>query len=281
MNQPTFYLFLLISLKLVAQNNETSLNGTVKSNSLPVENIHILNKRTQKGAISNSEGKFNIYAKLNDTLAISGIQFYTFNLLITEYELANKNIKVELLQRINTLSEIELKTHDLSGNLMLDTKNYVDTMPKPNQETLNFDDVDVKVPSTFVAKKLDPDYLPDPTDPMAPIGGDLIGLANLIFSPLIKVVSEKIEKRKIEKKKERKIEEKRKNATNNIREEFGGHFFINDLNIPTEQIDAFIDYCKSKGTVEAYVKNNKIELINIFVSESKNFNQSNSIQKSK
>lgn len=196
MNQPTLYFFLLISLKLVAQDSELLLHGIVKSDSLPVENIHIINNRTKKGSISNSKGGFEIYAKLNDILTISGIQFYLLTIQITEDIITNKKIDIELLQKINTLSEVELKTHDLIGNLSIDAKSYVDTIKKANPDAINFENIDKSTPIWVKLKVYNPNDLPDTTDSMIPIGGDIIGLTFYLFKPLLEKISSDIKKKK-------------------------------------------------------------------------------------
>ncbi len=280
MNQPTLYFFLLISLKLVAQDRELLLNGIVKSDSLPVENIHIINNRSQKGSISNSIGAFKIYVKLNDTLTISGIQFYLLTIQITEEIITNKKIDIELLQKINTLSEIELKTHDLIGNLSIDAKSYVDTIKKTNPDAINFENIDRSTPIWVKLKRYNSTDLPDTTDPMIPIGGDIIGLTFYLFKPLIEKISSDIKKKKKSKQKLKDYQENLINAPDNIREKFGDRFFVKSLNISEEQIDAFIIYCKPKGIIELFLKHKKIEMINVFLTESNNFNHNSSNHKS-
>jgi hypothetical protein len=270
MKQLYLILLLFLSLNIYAQNRSTILSGEVISDSLSVENIHIFNKTSKKGTISNQKGEFEIEVKLNDTLLFSGIQFYLFEINITQEILERKYIEIDLLQKINTLDEVELNTHNLFGNLTIDSKNFMDTLQKANSLALNFGDIDFSVPSKFVAKQLEPNKLPD-TNPTTPIGGDLLGLALFVFKPVIKEVS-KIGKNKRElKRKERNYQINSKEAPEKIREEFGDQFFISKLNIPIERIDAFIIYCKSKGIIDLFLQNKKIEMIDLFIKESKSF----------
>lgn len=53
---------------------------------------------------------------------ISGIQFHTIQLLITETVEIDKFIKVHMMQKVNTIKEVELKLHNLTANLSLNEK---------------------------------------------------------------------------------------------------------------------------------------------------------------
>lgn len=272
MNQLYLTCFLLNFSWLLAQSERVIISGQVKSDKNNIENIHILNNNTKKGSISNKNGKFNIAVKLNDTLTISGIQFYTLEIKITEKIIEDKYLVISLLQKINTLAEVKIKSHNLFGNLTLDAKNFMDTIKKINPAIANINSYDLSIPSKFMAKQLDEDRLDNPTDPMAPIGGDIIGLAYFILKPAINELK-KINKTKREnKQKERKYIIQTKTAPEKIRSEFGDDFFIKTLRIPVNKIDAFILYCKPKGIINLYLKNNKIQLIDVFLSESKKFN---------
>jgi len=272
MKQLTLILLLFFALSISAQKRSGVLFGKIKFDSLSVENIHIFNKNTEKGTISNKKGEFNIVVKLNDTLMISGLQFYLMEIEINEKILEKKYIEIELLQKINTLSEVEIKAHNLIGNLSIDSKKFMDTLNEANPLAVSYENIDFSVPSKFVAEQLDPDRLPDVTDPMIPVGGDLLGLASMILKPLAKEVK-KIGKRKRDiKNEEREYQNNLKTVFENIRSEFGDAFFIKTLHIPLEKIDAFIIYCESYGIVDLFLKNKRIELIDLLIRESNNFN---------
>ncbi len=270
MNQLNLTILLIVSSGLFAQNRTITIYGTVISDSKAIENVHIINKSTKEGTISDQNGKFKIDVKLHDTLLFSDIQFYHLEINITKTIIDQKNLEVILFQRINTLNEIVLKTHDLFGNLTLDSRKLNDSLQKANPLALHYNDI-YRTPSSIVTKKLNSNYLPDVTDPMAPIGGDLLGLALFVFKPLIKEVS-KIGKTKRElKKKERNYQKQAIASPDIIRAQLGDVFFTKELNIATNQIDAFILHCKSKGIIDLFLKNKKLEMINIMIEESKTF----------
>lgn len=131
--------FLLSGFSSISQEIRTPVFGVIKPGSISVENIHVINKTTQKGTLSNQFGEFSIPVKENDTLLFSGIQFQKKELVITDRHLKGMVLTIFLKPAINQLEEILLKGHDLTGNLFLDIDNtqlerYADefTLDLPN-----------------------------------------------------------------------------------------------------------------------------------------------------
>ena len=73
---PTFFLFICTIIQAQTQGKRLTISGRIISDAPSIENIHILNINSNKGTISNINGNFSIPVKENDTLVISGIQFY-------------------------------------------------------------------------------------------------------------------------------------------------------------------------------------------------------------
>lgn len=270
MNRLYLIIFILTSINLSAQDSGIQLLGKITFDSLAIENVHIINKSSKTGTISDQNGEFAIKVQLNDTLLFSDIQYYLLEIKITKQIINDKKIETSLMQRINTLSEVVLKTHDLIGNLSIDSKNFKGTLEKGNPLALKYDGNN-KALSNIVANKLDPEYLPDITDPMAPLGGDLIGLTLFLFKPLIKEVSKIGKSKRAQKKKERTYQKQTVESPDKIRAELGDSFFIHTLHISVEKIDEFIDYCKPKGIIDLFLANKKMEIIDVFLKESKSF----------
>ncbi len=273
MNRLNLLLILFFTVQLYAQESNTYIQGKVLSGSTPIENIHIINRSTNKGTISNKKGNFKIYVRVNDTITFSGVQFYTKTMIISKIEIHQKFLNILLYDKINELEEVNLEYKDLSGNLLVDSKKVMDSISKIQSGALNFAIMDFSLTSISVAKQLDEDRLPDSTDPMMPLGGDILGLLSFVLKPAIKEVS-KIGK----KKRQQKAEEKRyQNALEllpeKIRKDLGDNFFEQTLKISTDQIDDFILYCVKNGAGELFLKNKKMEMIDVFLTESKIYNK--------
>jgi len=266
MNRLYLLLLFSISLQLTAQKKPVLIKGIITSDSIFVENVHVINKTSHQGTVSNTKGAFEIAVSLNDTLLFSGIQFYTKKIKINQQHLEQKIVLIDLFQKINTLGEVLLKPHDLTGTLFRDAKKAKDTTFKLNPQDWNTD--------PRIVPEINRNRPPDAsklTNPNVPIGGDLIGLTIWAFTPVIKSLK-KINKTKREiKVKEKIYVQKSKTAPQEIRIQFGDDFFTNTLNIPVEQIDAFIVHCESKNIIRLYLESKNLEMLDIFLSESKTF----------
>ena len=83
MNRHYLILLVFLSLKLSAQDDRIILNGIIFSDSLAIDNVHIINKSSIEGTISDQNGAFTIPVQLNDTLMFSGLQYYLSEVIIS------------------------------------------------------------------------------------------------------------------------------------------------------------------------------------------------------
>jgi len=117
--------FLVVFFFLGSLNSANSqtieILGEVKSSN-NLENIHIINKTEQKFTITNSEGKFKISAKINDTLVVSSIQNKLISLVIDIEHVLSKRITITLEEQVNELDEVVVGKI-LTGDLLKDVKN--------------------------------------------------------------------------------------------------------------------------------------------------------------
>lgn len=104
-----------------ARSQTIEILGEVKSSN-NLENIHVINKTEQKFTITNSEGKFQISVKVNDTLIVSSIQNKLKTLVIEIKHVLSKRITITLEEQINELDEVVVGKI-LSGDLFKDVKN--------------------------------------------------------------------------------------------------------------------------------------------------------------
>ncbi|MGK0385587.1 MAG: hypothetical protein ACI849_000189 [Patiriisocius sp.] len=88
-----------------------------------VSGIHIYNISSQKGTITNEEGDFEIAVAKNDRLEITAIQFKGYTVIVTAKAIERKTMVLYLNPAINTLDEVFLKDHDLTGVLKEDVSN--------------------------------------------------------------------------------------------------------------------------------------------------------------
>ncbi len=237
-------LFFVVASSLSAQE-PVLVAGIVQSDSVNLADIHILNLSTRKGTISNQVGEFGITVSPNDTLIFSGIQFHTLGIVVDKKVLERRVIKVELVPRVEELSEIELKGHDLDGLFYVDTKRLNDSLPLMGKEAVDFSNngIDDPTSSNYIVPS-----------------ANILGLVSLIGK-----------KRREENRQEKSLLERKRAATGNIRKDIGDEVFEQQLGIPRLHIETFIRYCQKKDIINLYVDGRIMEVIDILIKEKDNY----------
>lgn len=129
----------------------TQVKGTVKT-ALNAEGIHVINKSSNVFSVTNSNGRFEIPCKLNDTIVFSSIQHNKVLVVVDTLIIKTKQLNIELKPFINSLEEVVVGSL-LSGDLFLDIKqvkgepmtskkagipSYRGKMPSPSQRRYNY-----------------------------------------------------------------------------------------------------------------------------------------------
>ncbi len=112
---------IFFSFPVLAQDN-TLLKGKIKAESLEGA-VHIINISQKTGTVNSSSGAFDIRVRENDTLLFSSIQFLKHTVPITSEIILKGFIEVELTEDINELSEVNISSTTLTGNLNTDLAN--------------------------------------------------------------------------------------------------------------------------------------------------------------
>ena len=219
--------------------------GIVQSDSVKLADIHILNLSTRKGTVSNSAGEFGITVSPNDTLIFSGIQFHTLGLIVNKKLIEGRVLNIELVPRIEELSEIELKGHDLDGLFYIDTKRMRDSLPLMSQEAVNFKNqgYDDPTSSNYVVPS-----------------ANILSLVSLIGK-----------KKREENRQEASLLARKRAAADDIRNDIGVDVFEEQLGIPSSHIEPFIRFCQKKDIINLYVDGKIMEVIDILLEEKDNY----------
>lgn len=251
-------LLLFVTLSY-AQERKTIL-GVIKSDeNISIGDIHILNKNSYKGTITNPYGQFSIPVMLNDTLVISGIQFYYKEIVVTQEIIKGKRVTIDLLQKINELEEVEVKAHNLLGNLTTDAEKVAEPKSKIDPKALDFSKIDFSKPVINEIDDIDRKK-PPPT----------IGLVDPAY---MQGISAGFGFGKYESKESKKLKKIKQQDSiyKEIRFVVSDSFFTEELKIPVERIKSFIDYCRPKGIFELLKSNKTIELIDLLIKEAPEF----------
>lgn len=238
-------LWLLFGFLSLAAQEPVLIDGSVQSDSVQLQDIHILNLSSRQGTISNLNGQFRITVSVNDTLIFSGIQFHTLGLIVDQEIINERMLSIELKPKIEELSEIELKGHDLDGFFYIDTKRLRDSLPLVSERAVDFSNQGYDDPNS---------------------GNYVVPAANILN--LVSMINKK--KRK-EKKEEANLTQKKRQAPANLRRELGDEVFVHQMEIPIAHIEPFIRYCQKKDIINLYVEGRLMEVIDILIKEKDNY----------
>jgi hypothetical protein len=87
-----------------------------------LENIHIINKSSNRFTTTNALGIFQISAKYQDTILVSSVQYKPRTIVVTYANIQNKALKVFLEEQVNVLDEV-IVGKILTGDLASDIQN--------------------------------------------------------------------------------------------------------------------------------------------------------------
>lgn len=240
------FLTFLINQTSKAQENNTKFIGLVVQDSIPLENINIVNLNSRLGTFSNEFGQFHMTGKLGDSIQFTSLMHTKRTIRLSQTHISNKSINVYLDPSTNELDEVMLATKYkfnfeniyLHKNMQLD-KDFMDNIKPPD-----------------LRSKTDPTHTLYNFD----IIGSFVLLARVIF------------KEKIERKNEYyRNENKKKQFISNFVAKHGEDFFINNFSIPEHKVYLFVDYCTDNGLKE-YFESDEFTIFNFLVKQSENFN---------
>ncbi|MDX1830179.1 MAG: hypothetical protein R3342_11610 [Lutibacter sp.] len=229
------YLYIISILFFVinitnAQTQLIKLNGTVKNDSIKLQDINIKNITSNLGTTSDKNGHFTIYAKKGDSILFSSIVYENRIIKISDTHINSKTIIVYLEPDFYQLDEVML-----DNSFKLDVTN----VPVTRGTIFNNDEVSHRKPPN--ARKL--------SDPNANAGG-------LNPIALFMAITKKSRlRRKAKKLKEQKIKLLKQEFPTTIRNQYGDEFYTKWLSIPKDKINLFLDYCQANGLDNFYFSN--------------------------
>lgn len=244
MKKIAFILFTIITTTILSQNNQKIISGRIYLDSIPVQDVHIINKKLDIGTVSNEKGKFEILASKNDILIISHLNIEFKEQMITAKNISTKKINIYLNSKNYMLDEVVLEKR--KGIFEIDKDILPHNAPIVNAKTLKLPYANSKKPDKDKTIEIE-----------SGLSVSVVGLINAL--------NENTKRKKLLRK--LKIEDKN---IKKIRQYFTDGFFIQQLNIKKESINPFIEYCISKGIMNLYHKDKFLELTSVLIDNSKN-----------
>ncbi|GEC71098.1 hypothetical protein SAMN05443543_101384 [Flavobacterium flevense] len=134
--------FLFLAQFSFSQTDRKPLEGQVRNDLVPVENVVVFNANSNTGVVVNQYGSFVIPAKVNDTLVFSSLAFKSKKIVLTEKEFIIPRLIVQLDVFTNELAEVLIRAkkelNPLGGNSQkyVDMKFFDDEKSSPKNKTM-------------------------------------------------------------------------------------------------------------------------------------------------
>jgi hypothetical protein len=227
--------FTLLSHITFSQKGNT-IKGQVFNNYLPVKDAEVINSAHTIVTKTDENGKFEIIANQGNRIMFYHKDFEIKKIVITNEHLESAIISIYLIKKNIELQEIEIKNH-LKVNI--DYKNI--------QNKVYFDDLQSSPKNTLVYDGLNHNTV------------DFAKILGLLFDIF-------------KKEKTKKSEEVKITFKELITSAYSKEFLTQNLQIPYENIDLFIEYCDADSNSKTLVtKENPLDIINFMITKSIEF----------
>jgi hypothetical protein len=254
-----FFVFLaLATCEITSQNIErVEVFGKIIVDSPDVEGVTVFNTSSNRGTITDQEGKFSIHVALNDRLHISALQFKNFEVVITQDIIDSKALTVVLVEEVNKLPEVIVLPYGLTGNLTVDAIRAKTINPDLNALYFGLDNLD----------KFDfsDDYLTGVrntamADDRLYYAADAVKIIGLLVKPLFK---------------SKKSNKQLNLATDGqLTEKYSPEYLMDRLNIPKHKITEFIYYVEDSGLDKSLLDDGKeFQFLDFIIKKSKEFQE--------
>ena len=230
--------FLFVSIGFSQEDDRRFLRGQVLYRNSFVPDENVINTTAQTATVTNEKGEFMIKVKLGDELVFTAVNYQLRIVIITDEILKRGRLVVEVNEKVTQLAEVVVTPEDQERFLEVKNEEFKDFEYEEDR-------------STEVENIATPQHLRGMRDG--------INFVN-IFKALVNANNS--------------VEEKRPTLkiSQVMRQVYEDEFFVKDLKLPQDQIDAFLIYCDSKLPAQTLLKKeNEFQLIDFLVTHSKTF----------
>ncbi|MER3373499.1 MAG: carboxypeptidase-like regulatory domain-containing protein [Allomuricauda sp.] len=229
---------LLITSLSTAQDDRQLLRGKVLYRSTNVPNENVINSTSANATITNDDGEFAIMVKAGDQLVFTAVNYQLEVVTITEEILRNNRLVVEVTEKVRELDEV-----------VVTPENQERFLEVKNEDFKQFDyEIDRSTEVENVAESRTVRGMRD--------GLNFVNIFKALFKPN---EAEGVQRAPL------KVSEV-------LRHVYDDEFFVVDLKLPQDKIDAFLLYCDDKIPSQTLLrKENEFQLIDFLVTQSKAF----------
>ncbi|WP_375323754.1 hypothetical protein [Flagellimonas sp. GZD32] len=229
---------LLVSGWSLAQDSRQMLRGKVMYMSSNVPNENVINSTSGDATITDDNGEFIIAVKEGDQLVFTAVNYQLEIVTITPEILTNNRLVVEVNEKVRELDEVVVTPDNQERFLQVQ-----------NEEFKEFTyDIDRGTEVENIAESRTVRGMQD--------GLNFVNIFKALFK------SQKVEGQ----------ERPPLKVSEVLRHVYDDEFFVADLRLPQDKIDAFLLYCDDKIPSQTILKKeNEFQLIDFLVTQSKEY----------
>jgi hypothetical protein len=229
---------LFFSTLAMAQEDRQLLRGKVLYRNTNVPNENVINSTSAQATITNDQGEFAIMVKVGDQLVFTALTYQLEIVVITEEILANNRLVVEVNEKVQELDEVVVTPENQERFLQV-----------KNEDFKQFDyEIDRSTEVENIAESRTVRGMRD--------GLNFVNIFKALF---------KSQEADGQQRAPLKVSEV-------LRHVYDDEFFVVDLRLPQNKIDAFLLYCDDKIPSQTLLrKENEFQLIDFLVTQSKAF----------
>lgn len=214
-----------------------------------LDNIHIFNSSTFKGAVTDLNGSFTIEVSIGDTLLISALQYEKISLVISLEYYVTKKVSIDLKDITNELDEIFLKSHSLTGDLLIDSKSIKTTAPV-TPFSLGIVDKEIRVLTQSERQLKTASY----------------GAGAMSLDGIINAISGRTKMLK------KRVEIDKTNVRiENLLAKFPSPYIVEELNIEEDAIYDFLYYCEADPDFLGTLQKDRITILHFLKQKAANY----------
>ncbi|KQC29731.1 carboxypeptidase-like regulatory domain-containing protein [Flagellimonas eckloniae] len=230
--------FLVFTGISMAQDNRQVLRGKVLYRGSNVPNENVINSTSETATITNDDGQFAILVKEGDQLVFTAVNYQLEVITITKEILDNNRLVVEVTEKVTELDEV-----------IISPENQKKFLEVKNEDFKGFEyEIDRGTEVENVAMSRADRGMRD--------GINFVNIFKALFNS----------------KKEAEGQQVQLKVSEVLRTVYDDEFFVADLKLPQDKIDAFLIYCDDKVPSQTLLrKENEFQLIDFLVTHSKTY----------
>lgn len=235
----TIIVFLAVIVSVAQEDSRTVLRGKVLYRDISVPNENVINTTSERATITNDNGEFAILVKQGDELVFTAINYQIMVVNITAEILKKNRLVVDVKEKVTQLEEVIVTPEDQEQFLAMKNEKFKEIVYETDRST--------EVENVAMARE---------------VKGMRDGLNFVnIFRAMFKASEEK-----------GKENTPKLRVSQVLRQVYDDQFFVSDLKIPQDKINAFIFYCEARMPARTLLKKeNEFQLIDTLVNHSKTF----------